>query len=639
MPMPSAKDRSITGSRSSITCIRLVAGAACVFFLLPRTLYLPPAAGLDGSWVVALHRAFAEGLVFGRDLLFTFGPLGVLATRLPEPGMTPLYLAFDVFLILNIVALVGEALRRPHPGAVVAALALSFIHSGALYFLDPPAFLFLFSFSWFIRFTRAPSEIAFGLSLGCAAMAFFLKPHYGLIALILLFVAAALAASEERTIRAVARPLLAGVTIWALSALLNVELAGYLRASLGFATHYSDAMSTVTKEHEWLVLWGAPLLAGTLLLALVESIDALRRPLALRSRLDGALHAAWYAFGAVLLWKQAVVRADAHAWIFLELLPPLLAVSVVHLVDASRRIHLLRVALFAISLLVLAIATPERLGPGAIRRKLSQTAHYLVELGGDSPSFVPPPPVFGPPPHEMLMLVGDETVDVMPWELSILGATSLRYAPRGVMQSYAAYDGYLDGTTAAILQSERAPHFLLMHAGCIDRRFCAFDEPASRLAILERYRVVRSSESWLLLEHGEARPYSSRPVREGRLRLGERLELPRSSSMLALKTDIDYSLLGRARRILLRPAELEVVVERASGKKRSFRAILPLLQSGVPVNLWLEELEDSRRFFERRFDELDEIVSIELDSKERDDFMKEFSYALVELTENHHAAP
>ena len=41
---------------------------------------------LDPSWVVVLHLAFLDGLAFGEDIVFTYGPWGFVATRTYVPG-------------------------------------------------------------------------------------------------------------------------------------------------------------------------------------------------------------------------------------------------------------------------------------------------------------------------------------------------------------------------------------------------------------------------------------------------------------------------------------------------------------------------------------------------------------------------
>jgi hypothetical protein len=60
---------------------RYLGGAIGVAALIVAALFLipfapsMPHAGLDPSWVYGVNEAVAQGRVFGRDLIFTFGPL------------------------------------------------------------------------------------------------------------------------------------------------------------------------------------------------------------------------------------------------------------------------------------------------------------------------------------------------------------------------------------------------------------------------------------------------------------------------------------------------------------------------------------------------------------------------------------
>ena len=56
-------------------------GNALLFVLLVAALFSYPAYpsfGLDASWAMALGQFFHDGLQFGPDVTFTFGPLGFL---------------------------------------------------------------------------------------------------------------------------------------------------------------------------------------------------------------------------------------------------------------------------------------------------------------------------------------------------------------------------------------------------------------------------------------------------------------------------------------------------------------------------------------------------------------------------------
>src|ERR1700737_249780 len=45
-----------------------------------------PNAGLDLSWACAINEAVARRLVFGRDIIFTMGPLGFVFSRMYHPA-------------------------------------------------------------------------------------------------------------------------------------------------------------------------------------------------------------------------------------------------------------------------------------------------------------------------------------------------------------------------------------------------------------------------------------------------------------------------------------------------------------------------------------------------------------------------
>ncbi len=90
-------------------------------------------------------------------------------------------------------------------------------------------------------------------------------------------------------------------------------------------------------------------------------------------------------------------------------------------------------------------------------------------------------------------MIGNESVDIIPSEISYIYANALTYNPRPVIQSYTAYTGYLDGLNRIKYMSDSAPTFILFSAEAIDRRYAFFDEPQTKRAILQNYEVVSSA--------------------------------------------------------------------------------------------------------------------------------------------------
>ena len=88
-----------------------------------------PLAGLDNSWEVGLSLALARGLTFGRQVVFTYGPLGLVSTPKAVTGGTLVLgmvgaAAVQLLLVAIVVALLRRRLAWPI-AAVIALLGLN----------------------------------------------------------------------------------------------------------------------------------------------------------------------------------------------------------------------------------------------------------------------------------------------------------------------------------------------------------------------------------------------------------------------------------------------------------------------------------------------------------------------------------
>ena len=79
-----------------IGTLALLASIAVLVPLNP----LLPSSGLDPSWVFTLNEAVAKGWVFGRDIIFTFGPYASIYSKTYHPGTDPLMLWGSLLLSL-----------------------------------------------------------------------------------------------------------------------------------------------------------------------------------------------------------------------------------------------------------------------------------------------------------------------------------------------------------------------------------------------------------------------------------------------------------------------------------------------------------------------------------------------------------
>jgi hypothetical protein len=134
-----------------------------------------------------------------------------------------------------------------------------------------------------------------------------------------------------------------------------------------------------------------------------------------------------------------------------------------------------------------------------------------------------------------LHLLGDRPVHVEPWEIGVAWAYGLNWHPLPVIQGYSAYTPSLDRLNAEALSGSEGPALILRQntlaftertTGSIDQRNLAWDPPAANLAMLCRYRTVRATGRWQLLERSAGHCGAPRPIGVVRTWTGRPIRVP-----------------------------------------------------------------------------------------------------------------
>lgn len=60
-----------------------------------------PAPGIDPSWALGLNQAVAQGLAFGKEIIFTLGPYSSLYTKTYHPATDFLMITGCLYLALS----------------------------------------------------------------------------------------------------------------------------------------------------------------------------------------------------------------------------------------------------------------------------------------------------------------------------------------------------------------------------------------------------------------------------------------------------------------------------------------------------------------------------------------------------------
>ncbi|HRF86977.1 MAG TPA: hypothetical protein PK244_00090 [Pseudomonadales bacterium] len=109
-------------------------------------------------------------------------------------------------------------------------------------------------------------------------------------------------------------------------------------------------------------------------------------------------------------------------------------------------------------------------------------------------------------PQTLRSKIGNDTVDIYPWETLIAAANQLNWKPRPVYQSYITYTPFLDRANQAFFASNSAPKFLIWHYHSfadIDARYPLSSDPLTLQAILQHYRLLSCEGSFCLWQRSE----------------------------------------------------------------------------------------------------------------------------------------
>jgi hypothetical protein len=527
--------------------------ALVVLLSWPNSTLFPHGSSLDASWHAGIAVAAREGLHHGSDVLFTYGPLGVLGIppTLWWGTSAALGLAFMVAVHVGLVRALLHHLGRDLPGVLAVPAAL-LLHA-FLNFKSPPEILTLTMLLVLLALiAKPPSRSAlpgwWALGTLVAITQLLVKFNDGIYCLGLLGLGV-LALSERRVRDVAATAALALAllpVLWLLAQQRLVDLVPWLMGSLELTSGYTEAMSVEYVERLPEYVLGAVLLAATLWFARQEQ---------LRSGIWPLVVLLWVLF---LAGKHGFVRHDAHAaGFFLVLAVVPLAL---HASPVWQRLTASAAAAVCAMLSLGAPAPPPVLtdavrSPGLAAGQVLDIADPARRAAHQSAMRSVLEPQIGLSPEELAAVAG-RPVHVGPHNTAAMWLHSLPWNPVPVFQTYTAYTPELDELNAAALRSPDAPPAILRERiESIDERLTAFESPAYTMAMLCHYRQEFAGDQWLVLARAVDRCGEARPLGTVEHRDGQHIDVPRGPAghLVYAQIDLPADPLGAVQELFFKP--------------------------------------------------------------------------------------
>lgn len=583
--------------------------------LLPPVIVDQVKHGIDPSWKIALGLANSAGLVFGKDIVFTYGPLHYLITKAGISYEHKWFIVFfemaAIFFVLFILSGIYRKETHPLKGAALVLFSFLFSNISCEYYLT---LIFLYSVYKVLLENRTEYLI---VMLAISVVTFFIKINFGFINFMaMLPVAAAHAIKTPKRIPAVALIILSfPLSLAALAPLLHVDVKEYVLTGLSVIDGYSDAMVipfvfTDSVDCIGLVIF---CVFGFFVLS---NLRFLLQP-------SHVLPALLFLFYFFLLFKNGFVRVDGHIFIFIF---NSLILYIVFYVWNDRLRHIREC--FAAALLLAFLSIPLAVLNYAVLKNDSwfnpMEKCNLWTYGADvfrdlsykskfQASQVDPVKVS----NAQLRILSGKTADILPIDISIIYRHNLRYNPRPVIQSYSAYNLFLDSLNYKKYSSASAPDYLLFLNRSIDHRVAFWDESVTKRAIMQHYALieepVRYDTSFLLFEKREVpRRDSVVVISDFETTISSAVDVPQDSGNIYLYMDVRYSLWGTLQRAFFQAPVMHVLLTYDDGTAATYRCIPTILKTGVLINKSVKTNQDAYNFFSGKHAGLKKIVRFQL---------------------------
>ena len=550
----------------------------------------PPSVGLDSSWNGGLAMAVHDGLRWGSEIVFTYGPLGfmngqgVWFSDLGAIGLLyicGLFVAFCVTLVW--------ALRRALPAW--AAVPIAFAIVTVLPLVEESIVLAALLALGALASERSRRVVNTLLVGGAtfAAVEVLIKFSAGpVIAAFFLFALIGLRARPWQVAAYLALLAAEVLALWLITGQSLGEIPEFLRSTYEIVSGFSAAMITTTDVPAWQVTAATAAAAVTAIGLVLASTRGSYRDS--RARWAGM---ALMALAAFTVFKEGVVRTDAgHLSLFFSTS----CVLWIAIPWASARWYWLLAGIAAI----VAVGWPVR--PEGQTNNTDVVANVkhaweqvqnltsparrqeLIEAGREGMIGI-----YQLEPAALAALRG-HTVTVEPWEIGAAWAYDLDWKPLPVFQNYSAYTSRLDQINSAALAAPDGPERILREnvgvvypefpTRSIDSRFPGWDPPQQARTALCHFAVVEASARWQVLARRPNRCGPSRPLGSVEAEPGEAVDVPMpgpSEVVWARIDGVEVSGFERVLAFLAHPRTRHAIVN----GERSYRLIAATAADGL----------------------------------------------------------
>lgn len=555
-----------------------------------------PAPGLDPSWALALNQAVAQGLVFGKEIIFTLGPYSSIYTKAYHPAtgqmmmLGSLYLAISywiclIFLMKNIRWYWILAYCIPFWGMIYARDSLMFSY---------PLLVGLISY----KITREEKHLFYSNKY-LLLFSIFLFAPLGLLSLIkgsmlilcwtisfFCFVFFLTLHKKTLALSSLISPTVSIIFFWLAAGQSISHLPDYLISTVSIASSFTEAMSSDGNINE-LILY---LITSVLICSLI----LWQKQISVRSKIF--LMGIFFLF-LFVSFKTGFTRHFGHAFIpgtsilLAALCLPFLfnsKISYLLILFSVNSWYFINGHYTKISLYNNFVTTYFSAWHGfksRLQDPLYLNKNYIFTL-----NFLQTQTAFP-------ILQG--TTDIYSYNQSDLISSQNKWSPRPIFQSYSVFSNTLAESNKKYLQGINSPDNIIFKIEPIDGRLPSLEDGASWPLLLKNYELTNWHNSFLFLHKKKTQYQQTTTIslKQEQHRFGELVDLPDHNDMLFTQIEINPTFWGKLITLFFKPNQLQIIFNLNDGTTRQYRIIASMAKSDFLLSPLIENTNDFSLLF------------------------------------------
>lgn len=593
--MDSSIKRSTSQSHpgeSTSFLIKLITSFACILIAYSATqgifdVFTVNGSGLDDNLIYFQNYSFNNNIVFGRDTLNTYGPLGYLLHPIAYNNNFNLAILFRLTIWVASLILLYQITAKSNKTTPFATLFFAvtlylafdygFIfgtehknNQRILHNTNVTLFIILVTYAALIS-EKTTQNIIFTLLSFSSLFFTVTKFQYGIT--LTLCTAFCLIASWAKGRRQFTRNALFTLTGLILATPLYLILfhdvstiIQFIRGSLEITSGYSESVSLQGPSYQ--------LYAAALLMTAFASTILTNR--------TNSPYIPIYLIGllfCLLFFKHAFTRHDEHGRAFFLVFPILASATMLVSMSKTSTITLSLASLLSFTVLFhstdalrlntkdYASTFSERLisklqhPKGIFDISSISTAHHNA---GDNETKLC---------AEIVSKVGQNKTSLWTSKIMYIDETNINFTPFYIYQEYNNYTPYLDSATRKRLKDkETRPKHVIFHFGTIDGRNPFIDSPKTLDTLFKEYTTTELCDMFLLTCANNDTPQTQyTTIHTAQIHPDETLAIPKSNNDLFMTINLQYTIAGRIKTILRHLPPIYIILTDETNTERRVR--------------------------------------------------------------------